>query len=186
MKISEQTGRVIWITGLSGAGKTTVAQAVARCLRLKGVQPVVLDGDAVRDAVRDPHTGHDRVSRLANAYRICRLAKLLADQGHLVLVATMSLFSEIHQWNRKQLPNYLEVYLKVDWESLVARDARGLYSRFDQGNADNIAGLDLEFDEPSEPDLVLENQEPFIKPEQLAKKIWDHLQATRNKSEQSI
>ncbi len=180
MKINEQKGRVIWITGLSGAGKTTVAQAAARCLRLKGVQPVVLDGDAVRDAVRDPHTGHDRVSRLANAYRICRLAKLLADQGHLVLVATMSLFSEIHQWNREQLPNYLEVYLKVDWESLVARDARGLYSRFDQGNADNIAGLDLDFDAPSQPDLVLENQEPFVNPEKLAKKILAHFQVIRD------
>ena len=109
MKMNEQTGRVIWITGLSGAGKTTVAQAAARCLRLKGMHPVILDGDAVRDVVCDPHTGHDRVSRLANAYRICRLAKLLADQGHLVLVATMSLFSEIHRWNREQLPNYLEV-----------------------------------------------------------------------------
>lgn len=180
MKNLDPQGRVIWITGLSGAGKTTVAQAAARCLRLKGMQPVVLDGDEVRDAVRDPHTGHDRVSRIANAYRICRLAKLLAEQGHLVLVATMSLFSEIHRWNREQLPNYLEVYLKVDWESLVARDARGLYSRLDHGNAHNIAGLDLDFDEPVEPDLVLENQEPFIKPEKLAEKILDHFQVIRN------
>ena len=108
------------------------------------------------------------------------MAKLLADQGHLVLAATMSLFSEIHQWNREQLPNYLEVYLKVDWESLVARDARGLYSRFDQGNADNIAGLDLDFDAPSQPDLVLENQEPFVNPEKLAKKILAHFQVIRD------
>lgn len=180
MNTTETTGRVIWITGLSGAGKTTLATAAAEKLRAKGVQPVLLDGDAVRDAIRDPDTGHDRASRLENAWRICRLARLLASQGHTVIVATMSLFKEVYAWNRAHFSNYLEVYLKVDWPSLVARDARGLYSRFDEGNARNVAGHDLNFDEPSAPDLVLENHEPFIKPEILAGKILDRFQATRN------
>ena len=171
MKNLDPQGRVIWITGLSGTGKTTVAQAAVRCLRSQGVQPVLLDGDAVRAAIRDPHTGHDQASRLDNGRRVCRLAKLLADQGHLVLVATMTLFSEIHRWNREHFPNYFEVYLKSDWQALVARDARGLYSRFEQGKASHVVGHDLDFDEPSNPDLVLHNNEPFTSPEILAGKI---------------
>ncbi len=175
MNKSKDKGTVIWITGLSGAGKTTVAQATARLLRRNGVLPVLLDGDAVREVVQDPHTGYDRASRLDNAKRICRLAKLLADQGQVVLVATMSLFSEIHQWNREHLPRYREIYLKVDTASLVKRDARGLYSRFIQGEAQNVVGQDLEFEAPTQPDLLLINQEPFEDPEALAQKILESI-----------
>lgn len=72
----------------------------------------LLDGDAVREVIQDPHIGHDRASHLDNARRICRLAKLLADQGQVVLVVTMSLFSEIHRWNREHLPHYRDLSLK--------------------------------------------------------------------------
>ena len=72
-------GRVIWITVLSGAGKTKLAMATAERLRGKGIHPVLLDGDDVRDAIRDSHTACDRASRLVNVRRICRLARTLAD-----------------------------------------------------------------------------------------------------------
>ena len=78
---SDYEGRVIWITGLSGAGKSTIARAAVSQLRARGELPVLLDGDAIREAIADPHTAHDPASRLANAYRVSRLAKLFADQG---------------------------------------------------------------------------------------------------------
>ena len=96
-------------------------------------------------------------SRLANAMRICRFARMLSKQGAVVVAATMSLFREVHSWNRANLPGYFEVYLKMSLEALRARDPRGLYRRAAAGEAKNVAGVDLEFDAPDEPDLVLQN-----------------------------
>lgn len=149
--------RVIWITGLSGAGKSSVALAVQSRLRAAGVAAVVLDGDAVRLAVDDATCGHDRASRIVNAYRICRLAKLLSDQGVTVIVATMSLFHEIHGWNAANLTGYVEVFLRVPLDVLQRRDPKGLYRRQAAGAARDLGGVDLEIEEPRHPHLVVEN-----------------------------
>ena len=168
-------GRVIWITGLSGAGKSTIARATAEHLRYQGEIPVLLDGDAVRAAIRDPHIEHDPASRLANAYRICRLAKLLADQGHTVIVATMSIYHEIHSWNRRNCPNYFEVWVEVDLDALREQDARNLYSRAQNGKTKNVAGLDLNYEKPLKPDLVINNNPPLKNPEELATNLFNQL-----------
>ena len=164
-------GRVIWITGLSGAGKSTVARATVKQLHAQGEQPVLIDGDEIRNAIRDPHTGHDPASRLTNAYRISRLAKLFAEQGHTVIVATMSIYHEIHSWNRRNNPNYFEVWVEVSLDALKTRDARSLYSRANNGNASNIPGLDLDYEQPLRPDLILKNNPPLKKPEDLAEEL---------------
>jgi adenylylsulfate kinase len=150
---------VIWITGLSGAGKTTIARDVVARLRREGQPAILLDGDEVRAAIDDPHVRHDRASRLANALRICRLARLLAAQGVTVVVATMSLFKEVHAWNREHLPGYFEVFVKVSLDTLRSRDARCLYSRAEAGAAQNVVGVHLDYDEPASPDLVLVNED---------------------------
>ena len=165
------SGRVIWITGLSGSGKSTIAAAAAEQLRARGERPMVLDGDAVRTAIADAQTGHDATSRLANAYRISRLAQLLAQQGQTVIVPTMSLFREIHEWNRANLPNYFEAWVEVDWDALCKRDARGLYSRAACGEVKNVAGFDLEYDRPANPDLILINNPPLRPASDLANEL---------------
>ncbi len=152
-------GQVIWITGLSGAGKTSIAGKVVEQLRARE-NAILLDGDVVREIVADPKTGHDTESRLVNAYRICRLAQVLAAQGFTVVVATMSLFREIHSWNRRNLPRYFEVYLKVDLEVLRARDPKGLYSRVECGDEAHLAGVDIPHEEPLDPDLTIDNNGP--------------------------
>lgn len=151
---------IIWITGLSGAGKTTLAQHVTEALKHRGAPVVLLDGDALRWVVQDPAVGHDRASRLTNAYRIARMAKLLEEQGLTVVVATMSLFHEIHAWNRQEFREYLEVWLEVDSTTLRKRDPRGLYTRFEQGTQSNVVGLDLPCEKPRAPHLVLNNNQP--------------------------
>lgn len=168
---ANKEGRVLWITGLSGSGKSTIATATAEILRANGEHPVVLDGDAVRAAIADSKTGHDVTSRLANAYRISRLAQLLAEQGQTVIVPTMSLFHEIHEWNRAHLPNYFESWVDVDWTELCQRDARGLYSRAARGEVKNVAGFDLEYDRPAQPDLVLNNNPPLRPATELANEL---------------
>ncbi|PPK77159.1 adenylylsulfate kinase [Methylobacter tundripaludum] len=151
--------RVIWITGLSASGKTTLAKDVARRLREQGVNVVLLDGDELREvfgATLFSSQNHGREGRLALAFQYAHLCRILAQQGLTVVIATISLFREIHVWNRANLPGYLEVYLKVPIEELRRRDPKGIYRRFDAGELADVAGLDLQVDEPEAADWVVE------------------------------
>ena len=104
--------------------------------------------------------GHGRDDRLRNAYRISRLAALLSAQGITVVCATMSLFKECHDWNRANLPAYLEVYLRVPLHELKRRDPKGLYRRAAAGQASGVVGMDLKYDEPASPHLLIDNMPP--------------------------
>ncbi|MBY0402467.1 MAG: adenylyl-sulfate kinase [Cyanobacteria bacterium] len=148
---------IIWITGLSGAGKSTLAKQLKVRLNQAQVHPIVLDGDCVREVIQDPHIGHDPKSRLFNAYRLCRLAKMLEEQGFWVIVATMSLFHEVQSWNRFHFKDYLEVLIQVDPVILSQRDPRNLYSRLEQGSVSNVVGYDIVAEFPLNPDIILEN-----------------------------
>jgi adenylylsulfate kinase-like enzyme len=166
-------GAVIWITGLSGVGKSTIAQEVVGLLREKEYPNLLLDGDQIRAAIADPNVGYDRVSRLINALRICRLAKLIAEQGIIVVVATMSLFQEVHEWNRGSLPNYFEVYVRVSLETLRRRNPNGLNQRRERGEAQHVVGMDLSYDEPKMADLLIENEGSKPSCREWARKILD-------------
>jgi len=148
---------VIWITGLSGAGKSSISKVLETRLRERGSVLARLDGDEVRRIINDPHTAHDRESRLRNAYRISRMAAFLESQEILTLVATMSLHKEIHQWNRANFQQYLEVWVTADLAVLKARDGKGLYSKVERGEERHLPGIDLDYDAPQNPHLTLVN-----------------------------
>lgn len=145
---------VIWITGLSAAGKTTLARAVVRRVRERGEPAVLLDGDDLREAL-GATSAHDRATRLMLGFQYARLARMIAVQGMTVVVGTVALFKEIHTWNRANQPGYFEVYLKVPLDELRRRDPKGIYRRFDAGELKDVAGLDLAVDEPAAPHLLL-------------------------------
>ena len=166
---------VIWITGLSGAGKTTIANELANQIRQTGQSCINLDGDKIRQALADPHIGHDPESRLICAMRICRLAKMLEGEKVWVIVATMSLFPEVFKWNRKNFNKYIEVYVKVDLEILKQRDSKGLYSRAEKGEASDVAGVHFPFQAPENPDLVLGNNSPQINFLTFAQQILNYI-----------
>ena len=88
--------------------------------------------------------------------KYARLCHTLANQEIIVVIATISMFKEVYGWNRENLPGYFEVYLKVPIEVLRRRDSKGIYKRFDAGEIANVAGLDLEVDEPLNSELVFE------------------------------
>lgn len=152
-------GSVIWITGLSGAGKSTLAHEVVACFRAAGEAVVMLDGDELREvfgSVAANAQNHGREGRLALAMQYAHLCRVIATQGLTVVIATISLFREVHAWNRANLPGYFEVYLKVPVEELRRRDPKGIYRRFDAGELTHVAGLDLPIDEPEAADYVVE------------------------------
>lgn len=153
------SGRVLWITGLSGAGKSTLAHELTAGLRATGEAVVMLDGDELREvfeAVAANAQNYGREGRLELAMQYAYMCRVIAAQGLTVVIATISLFREVHAWNRANLPGYFEIYLKVPVEELRRRDPKGIYRRFDAGELTHVAGLDLSIDEPEAADWIVE------------------------------
>lgn len=144
-------GRVFWITGLSGAGKTTLARALQKALP----GSLLLDGDELREALGTEARGFDAESRRQLALSYARLAGLLARQGATVIVATISLFHELHAWNRANLPGYVEIFLDVPEEVRRGRDPKGLYA----ANVRHMAGAEVKAELPLDPHLRLTGDE---------------------------
>jgi len=119
-------GCVLWITGFSGSGKTTLAKALLPHL---GPKAILLDGDELREVLGVANCCFEPEDRLRLAFTYARLARMLARQGCRVVVATISLFHAVHDWNRGHLPNYLEILLDVPEDERRRRDPKGLYAQ---------------------------------------------------------
>lgn len=146
---------VIWLTGMSGSGKTTLCTAMHAVLKPRLQQLVKLDGDEIRAAFGDDLT-HVESDRMRQIHRIQRIAKMLADQGMVVLVAALYAHPDLLAWNRANLPDYFEIYLKADIEFLSTRDSKGLYHKAQRGELNNLVGVDIPWNEPRHADLVID------------------------------
>lgn len=167
---------VIWITGLSGAGKTTVGKHLVKKLRTDGKCVVHLDGDELRCALFSDITDspHSPINRLRIAYKYSALCEMLSKQGLIVVISTISLFHEIHKWNRDNILGYYEVYLDVPLNVLSSRNQKGLYKGYAIGHIDNICGLDIKSEFPTNPDLKIEYSEE-INAEENAECIYNNV-----------
>jgi adenylylsulfate kinase-like enzyme len=143
---------VYWITGFSGAGKTTIGTDFYQRLLSKGKTVLFLDGDELR-LIMGGEDGYDKSSRRKLSFRYSRLCKLLADQDINVVIATISMFSEVRYWNRKNIDNYVEIYIKVPLNILVERDQKNLYTSKNK----DVAGFNSQYEEPKDPDIILVN-----------------------------
>lgn len=152
---SSQEGVLIWITGLPGSGKTTLAKEVYRILSKK-LPSIFMDGDIFRKIIgRD--LGYTKKDRLKNAFRLARMNQYLAGHGMIVICATVSLYSQIHAWNRKHIKKLIEIYIEVPHHILRKRDQKRLYSDAQRGKVKNLIGVHQTFDIPQNPDIIISN-----------------------------
>lgn len=156
-------GGVVWITGLSNAGKTTVANALVGLLRSRGTHPVHLDGDDLR-AILGIGAFYAPADREALALTYSRLAAHLARQGQIVVVSTISLVAAVHRQNRQIIGSYLDVVLRADETVRRARDARGVM------RGTNVVGSDQAAVFPENAGLVLDNDGGHS-PQELARTV---------------
>jgi adenylylsulfate kinase len=158
-------GRVIWITGLSGAGKTTLAKALIAAVNRPAI---LLDGDEMREALAGLASGYGYEDRKKLALTYARLCRTIAVQGHLVVCATISMFHEVHAWNRGHLPGYLEIYLDASEETRKRRDYKKIYARTNEKDQ-GVVGRELKPELPLSPDIVF--RQPGPGPEEMAELI---------------
>ena len=148
-------GHVLWITGLSGSGKTTVSTGVVKALRKINIPCVLLDGDDMR-SILAAKWGYKAEDRLDLAYVYSRLCRHLAASGINVIIATVAMFEEVREWNRSNIPNYLEVFLRVPVDVLIKRDPKGLYKKFVNDTSSESVLSDM-FELPNASDLIIDN-----------------------------
>lgn len=140
-------GAIIWLCGLAGSGKSTLALNLTKLLRKRFDNVIYLDGDALRELFE--HFSYDKQGRIQMALKRAKLAHFLSKQGQIVIVSTISLFDEVYNFNRKNLKNYFEVFVECDFNELVKRDQKNLYSKALQQKQKNVVGVDIAFDTPN-------------------------------------
>jgi adenylylsulfate kinase len=155
----QQRQFVVWLTGLSGAGKTTIAKALYPRLRQQYYCPSVelLDGDVVRREL-SPELGFTKADRELHARRVVYLCKLLSKNGVASIVSLISPYREFRNFARMEIGNYVEVYVKCSLDACIQRDPKGLYKKALAGEIKDMTGLQDTYEEPTSPELIVETE----------------------------
>jgi len=156
-----EKGCVIWLTGIPGAGKTTIARKLASILRSKGHKVEVLDGDEVRKWL-SPEAGFTREDRERHLRRVMYVSHLLARNGVIVIAAFVSPYRKIREEARKLIGDFIEVYVKCSLETAIKRDPKGLYKRALKGEIKHFTGIDDPYEEPENPEIVIDTEKETI------------------------
>lgn len=153
-----QKGVVLWLYGLSGSGKSTIANEVERVLHGEGRLTVILDGDNLRTGLNS-NLGFSDEDRTENVRRVAETAKLLAGQGIIVLVSVITPLRRQRAAAREIIgPDFHEIYVKADFDTCAERDPKGLYAKAKEGKIGQFTGKDSGFEEPEDPALLLDTQ----------------------------
>src|SRR5688572_10430939 len=168
MQTASQQGFTLWMTGLSGAGKTTIAVALTKLLNERGILIERLDGDVVRESLTKD-LGFSKEDRDKNIERVTFVAKLLTRNNVVVLTAFISPYKKTRDYSRHEIGEFLEVYVRTPMNVLLERDVKGLYKKAMAGEIQNFTGVNDPYEEPANPDLVLDTADETI--EESAAKV---------------
>jgi len=167
-----QKGFTLWFTGLPCSGKSAVADWVANLLKEQGMKVERLDGDIVRkDLTRD--LGFSKEDRDENIRRITFVAKLLTRNGVAVLTSFISPYREVRARARKEIGNFIEVYVKCPVEVCIERDLKGMYKKALNGEIKEFTGISDPYEEPLNPEILLETDKETL--EESAQKVIKRL-----------
>ena len=162
-KLNGHSGRALWFTGLSGSGKSTVANALEQALHEKGLHTYILDGDNVRHGLnRD--LGFTDADRIENVRRVAEVTKLMVDAGIVVITSFISPFLSERQMARELFDagEFIEVYVNVTLDQAEERDPKGLYKKARRGELPNFTGIDSAYEEPETPEIELKTGERSV------------------------
>lgn len=174
VKLNGHKAAVLWFTGLSGSGKSTVANAVDLMLHQQNVKTYVLDGDNVRHGLNGD-LGFTDTDRIENIRRVGEVAKLFADAGLLVSTAFISPFVSDREMVRSQLPEgqFIEVFIDTPLSVCESRDPKGLYKKARAGEIKNFTGIDSAYESPVNAEIHVQTDQKSI--QQCAQQVIDYL-----------
>lgn len=173
-KLNGHRGAVLWFTGLSGCGKSTIANAVDQLLHEKGVHTFVLDGDNIRMGL-NKNLGFSPEDRTENIRRIGEVAKLFADGATIVSTAFISPYKADRDMVRALLPQgeFVEILVQASLETCESRDPKGLYKKARAGEIKEFTGISAPYEAPANPEIVLDSDNKGI--EELAREVIAYL-----------
>lgn len=165
-QLLHQRGIMIWMTGLSGSGKSTVAIGVERELHKRGILCRILDGDNIRAGINS-NLGFSEEDRRENIRRIAEIGKLFVDTGIVTIACFVSPTLELRQMAREIIgeKDFREVYMATPLEECERRDVKGLYARARRGEVKDFTGISAPFEAPTAPDLSLDTSQTTLKEE---------------------
>ena len=171
----KQKGVVLWFTGLSGSGKSTVANEVAYKLHSMGKLTYVLDGDNIRHGL-NKNLGFSPEDRNENIRRISEVANLFADAGIIAITAFISPYRKYRNFCRELVGDgrFIEVYAKASLETCEKRDPKGMYKKAREGIIKDFTGIDAPYEEPESPELIVDTDEETV--EESAEKVIKKLE----------
>ena len=157
-KLLGQKGAVVWLYGMSGSGKSTIANAAEKVLHQQGRMTTILDGDNLRTGLNQ-HLGFSDDDRRENIRRVAHVAKIFAQQGIVTLVSVITPRQELRDLARDIIgSDYYEVFVKASYDLCEKRDVKGLYAKAATGEIENFTGKDSQFEEPTRPDLIIDTE----------------------------
>jgi len=174
-QLLKQKGAVLWFTGLSGSGKSTIASEVAYKLQSMGRLTYILDGDNIRHGL-NKDLGFSPEDRNENIRRISEVANLFADAGVITITAFISPYRKYRNFCRELIGNdrFIEIYAKASLETCEKRDPKGMYKKARAGIIKDFTGIDAPYEEPENPELIIDTDKETV--DESAKRVLQKLQ----------
>jgi adenylylsulfate kinase len=162
---------VIWLTGLSAAGKTTIANRLVQVFIDEGIIPVLLDGDEIRKI--SPGIQFDEISRKQHNLKVGTIAAKLEGEGHIVIVSLIAPYEQTRKQVRQGCRNYIEVYISTSLAVCIRRDPKGLYKKALKGELKDFTGISAPYEIPVQPEIIINTE--TTTPDEAACRVLNYL-----------